>query len=57
MQMVSLYRDPNGENVFGETDNTTSVNKSQLAASLAKNNGATADSKLTEKEKEAEGKE
>ena len=35
MQMVSLYRDPKGENVFGESESTVrSRTKSQLAASL-----------------------
>ena len=30
--MVSLYRDPKGENIFGEKTNT--LNRSQLAASM-----------------------
>ena len=30
--MVSLYRDPKGENIFGEK--TSTLNKSQLAASM-----------------------
>jgi hypothetical protein len=34
--MVSLYRDPKGEYIFGEK--TSSLNKSQLAASMTVNN-------------------
>ena len=30
--MISLYRDPKGENIFGEK--TSTLNRSQLAASM-----------------------
>ena len=36
LQMISLYRDPKGEYIFGEK--TSTLNRSQLAASMTANN-------------------